>query len=938
MKNYISILVFSFFIASSSIAQQKKTIDFSVYDGWKVINNQTITDDGKWVSYEVNPYNGDSELVIMNPDRLTKKVFKRGSKALFSPTSKYIAFKVVPQVDSIRQLKLKKVKKDKFPKDSLKIWLFKTNETIQVSKLNSFKIPVESSEWLAYTHTFVEKKDTARKTEKAKKKNGKKVKGAPKVYDLVILNPLKKAEYRFKNVSEFNISRNGKLIGFIQVTSDSILQSKVTVFDTEKEDIRKIFNKEGLAKKISLDNGGMQSSFIFSSDTVKTKVYSLYYWAQGKLISSEIVIDTNSLEMPKDWVVSEHGNIWFSRDDSKMYFGTALKPESEPKDTLLDEEKVKVDVWSWTDPLLQTQQLVELKKELKRNYLTVYHPDRKEVARLASEHMPNVTTLLHGNSNVALGIADQDFQVEQSWKYPSRKDYYLIDVTSGNKQIILEKTTAETNISPFGNYVFWFDRTEKAWFAKNTKTLKTTNLTSSLKVNFYNEEHDRPSEVPSYGFAGWTKNDKYFLVYDRFDILKVDPKGVESPQMITNGTGRLNKLQYRYVKLNKDISYVEADKGLLLRVFNMDTKQSGFYSLGWGKSFMLKRLILDDFNFFPPIKAKKSTQLVWRKSSVKEFPDLWYSNLSFNNSLKISYVNPQQEKYNWANVELVKWKTFDGKVAEGLLYKPENFNPNKKYPMMVYFYRLYSDRLHSHYYPKPSRSVINILFYASNEYLVFIPNIRYEDGYPGKSAYNYIVSGTKAITAKGYIDEKNIGLQGQSWGGYQAAYLVTQTNMYKAASVGAPVSNMTSAYGGIRWKTGMSRMFQYEDTQSRIGATLWEKPELYFKNSPLFYADKIETPLLLRHNDTDGAVPWYQSIELFVALRRLNKPVWLLNYNGEPHNLKNKSAACKDLSIRMMQFFDHYLKGKPAPVWLKKGIPAIKKGKTLGYDLIEESM
>ncbi len=935
MKKYFCILLFHVFLAGYVFAQQKVPLDFSVYDGWKVINGYSITNDGKWVTYEINPYKGDGELVVMNPERLVKKMFDRGEKAVFSPTSKYLAFKVVPQADSIRQLKLKKVKKDKMPKDSLKIWVFKTGKLIAISELKSFTIPEEGSEWMAYTHTLkVEEKGD----KKAEKKGKKKVKDAPEVYDLVIINPLKGAEYRFKNVSEFSVSRNGKLIGFIQVDADSILSSKVSVFDTEKEDIQKIFDQQGLAKKVTVDNSGTQSSFIFSADSTKTKIYSLRYWASDKQISSEIVVDTNSLKMPKDWVVSENGSIWFSRDDSKMYFGTALMPEPEKKDTLLDEEKVKVDVWSWTDPLLQTQQLVELKKELRRTYLTVYHPHNKTVARLASERISNVTTLLHGNSSIALGAADKDFQAEKSWQYPWRKDYYVVDVNTGNKRIVLEKTTAETDISPFGNYVFWFDKVKKAWFAKHTKTFKVTNLTSSLKVNFFDEEYDYPTEIPSYGYAGWTKDDKYFLVYDKYDIWKIDPLGKESPTTITNETGRRTHKQFRYASLDKDLTYIDISKSIFLMAFDDQTKQSGYYTLSWGKNFTLKKLVLDNFKFFPPIKAKQANKLVWRKSSVKEFPDLWYSDMGLKEPLKISYVNPQQEKYNWATVELVKWKTFDGKVEEGLLYKPENFDPNKKYPMIVYFYRLKSDGLFDHYYPKPSRSTINPIFYTSNEYLVFMPNIRYEVGYPGKSAYNYIVSGTKAMIAKGFVDEQNIGLQGQSWGGYQTAYLVTQTNMYKAASAGAPVSNMTSAYGGIRWKSGMSRMFQYEDTQSRIGATLWEKPELYFKNSPIFYADKIQTPLLLRHNDADGAVPWYQSIELFVGLRRLNKPVWLLNYNGEPHNLKDKSPACKDLSIRMFQFFNHYLKGQLAPTWLIKGIPAIKKGKELGYDVIEENM
>ncbi len=242
-----------------------------------------------------------------------------------------------------------------------------------------------------------------------------------------------------------------------------------------------------------------------------------------------------------------------------------------------------------------------------------------------------------------------------------------------------------------------------------------------------------------------------------------------------------------------------------------------------------------------------------------------------------------------------------------------------------------SDRLHAHQTPATSRSSINFWFYVSRGYLVFVPDIPYKVGYPGESALNAVVPGVTALVNAGFVEEENIGVQGHSWGGYQIAYMVTETNLFKAAEAGAPVSNMTSAYGGIRWGSGMSRMFQYEKSQSRIGGTLWEYPLRYVDNSPLFQADKIETPILMMHNDDDGAVPWYQGIEFFVALRRLGKPVWMLNYNGEPHGLQ-KYQNKRDFAIRMQQFFDHYLQGAPAPTWMEEGIPAILKGKTLGLE------
>ena len=252
--------------------------------------------------------------------------------------------------------------------------------------------------------------------------------------------------------------------------------------------------------------------------------------------------------------------------------------------------------------------------------------------------------------------------------------------------------------------------------------------------------------------------------------------------------------------------------------------------------------------------------------------------------------------------------------------------------MMVYFYERNSDGLHNYRTPAPSRSTINIPYFVSNDYLVFVPDIKYEIGLPGPSAFNCIIPGVQAVIAKGGVDVENMAIQGQSWGGYQVAYLITQTNMFKAAGAGAPVVNMTSAYGGIRWGTGMSRMFQYEQTQSRIGGTLWEKPLYYLENSPLFMMDRVQTPVLIMHNDEDGAVPWYQGIEMFMALKRLNKPAWLLQYNGEDHNLTQRKNA-KDLSVRLSQFFDHYLKGAPAPLWMSEGLPAVEKGKTLKYDL-----
>jgi dipeptidyl aminopeptidase/acylaminoacyl peptidase len=316
---------------------------------------------------------------------------------------------------------------------------------------------------------------------------------------------------------------------------------------------------------------------------------------------------------------------------------------------------------------------------------------------------------------------------------------------------------------------------------------------------------------------------------------------------------------------------------------------------------------------------------------VSEFPDLWTGDTDFKGGRKISNANPQQSQYIWASVELVEWNDLNGEKHQGLLYKPENLDPAKKYPMIVYFYERHSDGLHTFYGPRASASTVNPLEYASNGYLVFMPDIHFRIGFPGKSFYDAIMSGILELGNRNYIDMKHLGIQGQSWGGYGTAFMITQTGIFAAASPGAPVSNMTSAYGEIRNESGMVRQFQYEKTQSRIGGTLWDKPEYFIENSPLFFADRITTPCFIRHDDADGAVPFSEGVQLFVALRRLNKPSWLINYNNAPHNL-SRDADKKDWSVRMMQFFDHYLKDAPAPDWMTKGVNAIdKKGSETYY-------
>ncbi len=950
MNRKILIILWSSFLCIVSNSQEKIPLTHSVYDNWQDIADFNISNDGKWVYFEQNPQKGDGFLVLINTETNDTDTIPRGNKAIFSPNSDFLVFKIRPQHDTIRKLKLNKVKKEKLPKDSLGIIVFGSDTIIKINRVKSFATFKDSSSWLVYlkekpltkqkkketTSTDTEKKKTGKKRKKKIKNeviSQKTKKGKNKKHTtLVIYNPITGAKHSYKNIKEYSLDKTGKLIGFIRVVSDSTDTSFVFTFNTKTEQTDTIFYSQGLAKKIKINNNGNALAFIHSQDTVKNKSYCLYLWNNNKLNK---IADTLTQAIPRTWTVSEFGRIYFSDDDTKLFFGTAPKPEPEKKDTILDEEKYKVDIWHWQDPYLQPKQKINLKKEKQRSYTAVYLIEKNKIFQLGDTVIRNVNIINNGNTKYAIGYNYLPYAYMQQWDNIIRKDYYLININTGEKQILSTNEQNGIQLSQGNKYIYWYDLDKQEWFVKKITANDTISLTKDINVNFYNEEHDIPSKPSNYGIAGWTKNDKYILIYDMFDIWKIDPEMKEKPYNLTQSFGRNNKIKFRNIWLDDDKFVLDNNENLLLKAFCEDDKTGGYYTININSKQEPQPLIKGKYYFRTPLKAKNAEKFLWRKENFSTYPDIYICNSDFSNIKKLSEANPQQSKYLWGTVELVKWKAYNGKPHEGLLYKPENFDTNKQYPMIVYFYEKYSDRLYRHYTPRPSRSVINFPYYLSNGYIIFIPDIHYGTGHPGNDAYNSVVSGTDFIVDKGFVDKTKIGIQGQSWGGYQVAYLITKTNKFAAAEAGAPVSNMTSAYGGIRWKSGMSRQFQYEKTQSRIGCSLWENRDLYIENSPVFFADKVNTPLLIMHNDKDGAVPWYQGIEYFTALRRLQKPVWMLSYNNEEHNLV-KRPNCMDLSIRMSQFFDHFLKNAPPPEWLIKGRPATDKGKNDRYKPVEK--
>jgi len=945
MLKYYSILLL--LLASTSFAQ-KKTLNHTVYDSWESVGFKQLSNQGQWAAYSVVKQEGDAVLYFYNLINNSGTNVTRGSNIQFSADSKYAAFLIKPLFKEIRAAKIKKKKQDDMPKDSLGILNLTGLHLAKVPRVKSYKMPETGPALLAY---LLDKPlDTDKKAksnpETEKKEDGLDV-ADPETpdaankqegTDLIFKNLSTGVERTFKYVTDYAFSKNGKQLIFDNTGSKkdkSAISSGVFLLNTEKGTVKTLVKGKGNFKNFTFDQNSESIVFLGEQSPEKQEIkdFKIYY-NTPTLDTAQILVDKDIQGMPAKWAVSGDGSLFFSKNAKKLYFGIAAVKK--PKDTtLVDFENAKLDIWGYKDDYLQPMQLKNLDRDLKKSYLTaieIYNSEVK-IVPLTDEQLPDATPIREGDADFVLASTDYGNRIQSQWTASAIRDYYLVNIKTGLRKKIIAGLSGVAFSSPAGKYILYYDKKTSNWYTYNISTSKTMPLNNNLKEKFADEDNDMPDDSSMYGLAAWTEDDKSVLIYDRYDIWEFSPDGKYLPRNLTNGFGRQNKITFRYQKLDPESTFLKGAT-IWLSAFNNETKENGFYTKNMSVHKNPQLVVMDKIKYSALIKAKNAERFIFDRCDYKTSPDVYVS-VDMKNQLKLSNTNPQQANYNWMTAELIHWTTPKGFKSEGILYKPEDFDPNEKYPMIVYFYEKLSDGLYGYDAPAPTPSRLNIPFFVSNGYLVFTPNISYETGYPGRSAEEFINSGVEFLKKNPWVDGNKIGIQGQSWGGYQVAHLITRTNMYAAAWAGAPVVNMTSAYGGIRWETGMNRQFQYEKTQSRIGATLWEKPELYIENSPLFKLPNVSTPVVIMSNDADGAVPWYQGIEMFTGLKRLGKPAWLLNYNNEAHNLMQRQNR-KDIQIREQQFFDYYLKGAKAPVWMTEGIPATEKGKTWGFELTDE--
>ena len=935
MKKQLNLILLFLCLSLFAFAQQgKKALNHDDILKWNRITEKLISNDGQTIVYKTEPWKGDPTLKITTPK--AKELFSQvgASGAKISSNSDFVVFTIKPLKTEVHALKLKKTKKEDMPLPELGIFSVADQQLETITKLKGFKMADKGLAFLAYQ--VEAEKDTTKKAKGKQKKES---------LALQLRNLETKTEQSFPAVTNYFFAKEGNVLVFASDSKKEEFEAGIYHLNLESNKLSQLFSGKADFKQISINKEGNNIAFLADTNTDKKadKNYKLVSWS-GIADPAEMVLNNQNSALPENWEISANGRISFALEANRLFFGIA--PIKTKKDTtILDEDIPELDVWHWNEDVLQTVQINRKKRDLTKSYLSVYHIDKQKMIQLENKDFSGISLIKKGDANQAVAWSNKPYAVQTMYEGgPVHNDFYLVDINTGEYTQIIEDCRATPQVSPEGKYLYWYNPMDTTWNTHNLKSNQKHIISNPKTIQVANELNDIPNPPRSYRTAGWLENDAALLVYDRYDIWKVDPENKKSPINLTQN-GRTTKTNYRLVRFDLEGSmrarFSQAnEKGIdpsataFLTGHNEVSRQDAYYTASLENALTPKTLYSGTFRLSSPLKAKDVDVTLFTKENFETFPNLLVSDLKFKKAKQVSDANPQQADFYWGTAELVSWTSLDGLKLDGTLHKPANFDPNKKYPMIVNFYEKNSQGLFNYRMPEPHRSTIDYHYYTSNGYVVFNPDIYYKTGYPGEDAFNCIMPGVTAMIAKGFIDEKHIGAQGHSWGGYQVAYLATRTNLFAAIESGAPVVNMFSAYGGIRWGSGMNRSFQYEHTQSRIGKSIWESPLRYIENSPLFTMDKVNTPILIMHNEDDGYVPWYQGIEYFIALRRLEKPAWLLNYNQADHwPLKIRDKH--DFQIRLAQFFDHFLKGKAMPKWMADGIPAVDKGLELGYELVK---
>ncbi len=640
---------------------------------------------------------------------------------------------------------------------------------------------------------------------------------------------------------------------------------------------------------------------------------------------------------PRGMVLSEYAAPRWSNDGSRLFVGVK---EQEADVPAADSNKANVDIWHWKDQMAQSVQIVQLQQLRRATFPAEILVSSNKLVQLGNDSMRTVTPT--ADDKTALGRDDYAYRGGVQWG-ASAADIYKVNLATGERTLIDSKLSRTYGTSPDSKWFIYLKNKQVKAFDLDNAKVSTLDASAEPTRSYVNEDDDHAYELPIWGVAGWAKDGKSVLLYDKYDVWEAPLDGGKAVDL-TGGVGRAQGIQFRVVRFNDggrggrgggggfgggglgpDTNTVDLTQPVTLSAYGVRSKKFGYWKVTAGQK--PEPMIWEDKNVGGAIKAADADRLVFTEQDYNEFPDYWAANTQFASPQKVTDADPILSEYAWsAGKVLIDYQDRFGHKLQGTLTLPAGYEKGKRYPMLVEFYEIMSNTHHNFPIPGYADSP-QIGMYASNGYMVLQPDIVYEIGKPGTSAVDCLTAAVKATIAAGYADPKHIGLHGHSWGGYQSSFTVTQTDIFAAVVTGAPPTNLTSFYDELYKSTGTVQQGITTVGQVRLGEGVdpWTETKMFEDQSPIFHVKNIKTPFMILQGGDDNAVDYVEGLQFFNAAREQGKQVIFLSYPGQPHNLTDRDDQ-KDFAIRMKQFFDHYLMGKPMPDWMANGLPQVEKG------------
>ncbi len=592
--------------------------------------------------------------------------------------------------------------------------------------------------------------------------------------------------------------------------------------------------------------------------------------------------------------------IFFSEDGNSLYFYYNSNPP-------INEQNSLVEIWDSNSVLEYSEMAVKGSIE-NHPKIAVWNLLTNQINKIATNQSSG--TIITPDYKYALTYSDVQ---EKNFTGHNAQDYYITNLESGEKTPFLKKHISSPttfSASPTGQHLAYYtsghlwiyDLRRKSYF----QFTENSNQSKKTQTENNNVSFNRPL---------WTSNGDYVAFESNGAVWLASIKSKSATRITGDNSSNmkykiLDNLYFKEKVRNPAIGInasFNLQKGLLIEGKN-ENKSTGIFI--WDAINGLKKVLYQDAKIDRIAKSTTSNHLLFVLQRYDLPPQIKKIESTSTEARLVFQSNPHYALHNAQKAELLEYRHKSNQKLYGALYYPSNFELGKKYPMIIYIYEKLSYRYHEYSNPSQFHRIgFPIANYTNDGYFVLLPDIAHSIGNPGVSILESVQLGVSQVLEKRNVDPFRIGLLGHSYGGYEVANLVTQTNTFAAAVSGSAVTNMISSYLTLDAASGKSRQWRFEADQYRMGVSLFDDMDAYLKHSPVVNADKIETPLLSWTGKQDFTVHWEQSIQLHLAMRRLGKNHKLLVYPSGSHILYQKEAQY-DLTWRIKEWFNTYLKNK----------------------------